>query len=494
MPRSAATSLALLTGAALATLWGFNWLLGQRFSSGEARAPYSTLRADPLGAKALHDALNRLPGTTSERHYRSLSKLDGAKDRMLVCLHVTPEMFHDGEVLDGGALVRFAAAGGRVLVTLDGQRSNWDIVRDSAEERREENRKRRVEQQKKKDAAGKSKDKAENETKSEEAKEDTSEAKPAEKKEPEKSARQRRRERMEEMFGETDSLGKALGVSIDQKNFVMTGKGALKLEPAPAMPLAADALPEWFTRTTIDFTRTKPAATSEKKGDQGEKKNPADQQQKSQEKADAKPKAPADSSTRWETLAKYQDGVMLAQRHYGSGVVVIATDSYFASNEALFKAPSSKFINWLVGGARTIIFDESHLGSNENPGVMSLARRHHLHGLFFGGLLLFGLFVWKSSMSLVPAEDEAKPGMVVAGQGATAGLVSLLKRGVPLPQVLRKGLESWQHGGTRANPAVQARLERARQLLPPEATRRAKSGAIRDIYRLICETLHNKTK
>lgn len=480
MPRSAATSLALLTGAALATLWGFNWLLGQRFSSGEVREPYSTLRADPLGAKALHDALDRLPDIGCERHYRSLAKLDGSRDSMLMCLHVTPEMFHDGEVLDGAALVKFAAAGGRVLVTLDGQRSNWDIVRDSADKRRDENRKRRIE--KMKEASGKEGDEVDDEDVEDDAPEEKApDKKKVDTKESEKSPQEQRRERMKVLLAPTKSLGEALGVTIKQKNFVMTGKGALKLEAQPALPLGAEALPEWFTRTTIEFKDKKPGQATEKETDQ-----------KDQEKKQAD--ATKSAASHWETLAKYQDGVMLAQRRFGAGTVIVATDSYFASNEALFKSPSTKFLTWLVGGARTVIFDESHLGSNENPGVMALARRHHLHGLFFGGLLLFGLFVWKSSMSLVPAEDEDKPGMVVAGQGATAGLVSLLRRGVPLPQVLRKGLDSWQHGNARLKPALQARLDRARQLLPPENMKRAKSGAVRDIYRLICETLHNKSK
>ena len=476
MPRSATTYLALLVGVVLATLWAFNWLLGQRFSSGEAYPPSSTLRADPLGAKAIYEALDRLPGKSCERHFRSLSKLDGSRDKMLLCLHVSPGAFHDGDDLDGEGLLKFVAAGGRALITLDGQKSDWQIVKDAADKRRDENRERRIEEQKKLD----SKDEKKGEKEASSPRKDPAKEKdsrdPDQKKDEDKakSAREIQRDRQKALLSPPKSLGETLGISIHQENFVMTAKGALMLDPEPAFPLPATSLPGWYTRTAITFN-------DEKLGQSGHDDQAEDDGSEA-------------STSRWEILAKYKDDIMLAQRRYGAGTVILATDSYFASNEALFKEPAASFLAWLIGGASTIIFDESHLGSNENPGVMALARRYHLHGLFFGGLLLFGLFVWKSSVSLVPSQDEQEGPEIVAGQGAAAGLVSMLRRGVALPQVLRRGLEAWLHGSPRPNAATQARIERAKQVLPPENARRAKSGAVRDIYRQICQALHTTSR
>ena len=80
MRRSPATYIAILIGLVLVTAWAFNALIGKRFASGEVYAPGSSLRADPLGTKALHDSLNRISGIRAERNFRDLSKIKGAKD------------------------------------------------------------------------------------------------------------------------------------------------------------------------------------------------------------------------------------------------------------------------------------------------------------------------------------------------------------------------------------------------------------------------------
>ena len=234
----------------------------------------------------------------------------------------------------------------------------------------------------------------------------------------------------------------------------MTASGALKLEPSPGFDVPPPFLPGWHTRTTMTVQ--------------------------------------VDAREKWERLATASGKLVLASRREGAGTLVLATDSYFATNEALYREPSSRFLSWLVGGASEVIFDETHLGAMENPGIMALARRHRLHGLFLGGLLLFALFVWRSSMSLVPSRDHDAPTRTVAGRGATAGLVSLLRRGIPLPQVLRKGLEAWEHGMPRRTAAQQARLAEARALLPSEQTTRARPGSLAALYGSISGTLHSR--
>ena len=64
---------ALLLAAAF--LYGVLQLFALRYEAGEVYPPYSTLRADPLGAKALYEALGALPGVSVERNFRPLPKL-----------------------------------------------------------------------------------------------------------------------------------------------------------------------------------------------------------------------------------------------------------------------------------------------------------------------------------------------------------------------------------------------------------------------------------
>ena len=62
----AALLLVLLAGFGV----GLARLLELRLSGGDVYPPYSTLRADALGTKALHDALAELPDLRVERGYR----------------------------------------------------------------------------------------------------------------------------------------------------------------------------------------------------------------------------------------------------------------------------------------------------------------------------------------------------------------------------------------------------------------------------------------
>ncbi|RBP42601.1 hypothetical protein DES53_106310 [Roseimicrobium gellanilyticum] len=444
MRRSPAASLAILIGLVLLAAWAFNMLLGKRFAGGDIYAPGSSLRADPLGAKALHDSLNRVSGVRAERNFRDLDKLKGAHDKTLLCLMVTPDAFADGEDVDGEAILRFANEGGRVVIAMQGQKSDWDTVMDSAEERREENAERRREERKKR---------SKKKPASEQKKQDEKEKKESPKEKEESPATDKDSEDKDDYIRPRKSLRTMLGVAVEQENFVMTPGGALELKTPMGVGVEQDTLPEWHTRTSIkidDVAREK-----------------------------------------WKALGLLGQDVVLASRATeAGGSIILATDSYFLTNEALYREPSTRFLSWLLGPAQTVIFEETHLGTLEKPGVMTLARRHRLHGLFFGGMLLFALFVWRSSMSLVPTRDDDAPSRTVAGRGATAGLVSLLRRGIPSAQVLRRGLEVWEHGSRQRSPAMQARIDQARQHLPSTEATRVPGGALRSIYRLMCDMLN----
>jgi hypothetical protein len=126
---------------------------------------------------------------------------------------------------------------------------------------------------------------------------------------------------------------------------------------------------------------------------------------------------------------------------------------------------------------------------------MTLARRYHLHGLFIGGLVLFGLFIWRNGVSLVPPRSSANANaaQTVQGQSATAGLVSLLRRGVPRPLLLQRCLEAWERSAS-LNPggATQSRLDEARILVQQEARKPRRQIRLAQAYQHICAVLHPK--
>lgn len=435
----------------IAVLGGAAWLLAelveQRFEAGTVYAPYSTRRADPLGAKALLEALDRMPGIEALRNYGRLEKLVGGRGTTLVLVDVKPSAWQDGRRLSGEAVERFAALGGRVVMTLDGQTRGWEKLEEDARRRQLEEERQRVEKMRKRDGAKDGKNGT------------------VEKKDEEKRKRdEMKKERERFIFGGTDSLATVMGVGIQEGQFVLTARGGLELMPGEGSGLEAAMLPRWYSRTTLEF-----------KGAE---------------------------ASRWKVLARLNGKAVVAERRFGQGSVLLCTDSYFLSNEGLWREPAPDFLWWLAGGAETVIFDETHLGTAESPGIMSLVRRFRLHGFFVGGLLLFGLFVWQGAMSLVPSREKEALRRPVSGLGATSGLVSLLRRGIGRKLLMTRCFEAWEKGRAggsagSSSTAMQDRIEQARKLAGQGSDdveggggKLAKPEDLRVLYQQICETLH----
>ncbi len=108
----------------------------------------------------------------------------------------------------------------------------------------------------------------------------------------------------------------------------------------------------------------------------------------------------------WRVIYARGTNAVLIERQFGKGSVVMATDSYFVSNEAMAKDRHADLLAWLVGANRNVVFDEAHFGVVETSGVAMLMRKYRLHGLAAGLLLLAGLFIWKNASSLVPPHAE----------------------------------------------------------------------------------------
>lgn len=112
MKKVALLVLVLLTAA---FAFGLARLYTLRFETGDVYPPYSSLRADPLGTKALFESLGRL--LPAQRHYRPLARLDAVPDATLLWLGVEPDELefprHDFERLEG-----FVAGGGRLVIAL----------------------------------------------------------------------------------------------------------------------------------------------------------------------------------------------------------------------------------------------------------------------------------------------------------------------------------------------------------------------------------------
>ncbi|MBF0529249.1 MAG: hypothetical protein HQK55_08265, partial [Deltaproteobacteria bacterium] len=149
----------------------------------------------------------------------------------------------------------------------------------------------------------------------------------------------------------------------------------------------------------------------------------------------------------WQVLFTVRGQPVIIERQYGRGSIVLCSDTYFFSNEAIKTIETAELLAGLIGPNRRIVFDEAHFGVLDDPGVAGLARKYRLHGLLLGLLVLAGLFIWKNSSSLLPAvEDDQGESttLVISFRDYTAGMISLLRRGLPKAQILMVCWREWK--------------------------------------------------
>lgn len=94
-----------------------------RFSSGDVYPAYSSLRADPLGTRALYESFELMPGRQSRRLLGPLDAEPPGADTTLLLLGCDVVQFHEVTERDAKALERFASLGGRVVVAFAPERT-----------------------------------------------------------------------------------------------------------------------------------------------------------------------------------------------------------------------------------------------------------------------------------------------------------------------------------------------------------------------------------
>jgi hypothetical protein len=158
----------------------------------------------------------------------------------------------------------------------------------------------------------------------------------------------------------------------------------------------------------------------------------------------------------WRVLAWDEDGTPIAAEHtVGKGSLVLVTDTYALTNEALLRARDTELLAGLLGPHRRILFDEHHLGVVESQGVVSLARQYRLHGFAAGLLLLAVLFIWRNSSSFLPRIGEEISADEVAGRAATSGLTNLLGRAISKSELVKVCVSEWRRSQGRRAPEDQ---------------------------------------
>jgi hypothetical protein len=184
---------------------------------------------------------------------------------------------------------------------------------------------------------------------------------------------------------------------------------------------------------------------------------------------------------------------VVIERRFGRGSVVVATDSYFLSNEAMTRDRHTDLAAWFIGSNRNVVFDEAHLGTTQNPGIATLMRAYHLQWFLLSLALLAGLFIWKSSFSLIPVREGAAGPQFVMGRDAASGFVNLLRRNIPRAEVLTVAFKTWRESLPQFGGRSASRLKKAEDVFGAESALPARDRDPVRAYRKISEVLQTHT-
>jgi hypothetical protein len=178
----------------------------------------------------------------------------------------------------------------------------------------------------------------------------------------------------------------------------------------------------------------------------------------------------------------------------GKGTIVLCSDSSFASNLALLRERRTELLAWLLDGKKNVIFDETHLGVSESPGVAALARRYRLQGFAAGILALALLFLWKNAFPFPrPSRAAAGESAVIRGRRAFEGLAAVLSRNVSPSRLLETCAAEWRKTLPRGGSGRVAEIEAVEVIVRSQEESRRESNPVAG-YRRITEALAKKRR
>lgn len=193
----------------------------------------------------------------------------------------------------------------------------------------------------------------------------------------------------------------------------------------------------------------------------------------------------------WQPVYSVDGAMVVAERGWGKGSLVVIAESYLFSNEALRERPPAAFLAWALGSPREVVFAETHLGVNDSPGLMTLIRRWRLDGILLALFAIAALAVWKNALPLVPSPPPPAGG--VATRDHFSGLVNLLGRHIPLVDLGEACHREWQRGLSRYGYPSAEKRRRIEQLIADERQRPGNERQPLALYRKICQILSERT-
>ncbi len=422
------------------------YLIQREFDEGQVFPAYSSFRSDPLGTKAFYEALDEMPGIEVRRNYRilpadpdSLSKavfIFGMKKSSLSYVLPSQARHVEQHVMEGWRLVIAFPA-----VT---SRFNKRFERDEQKEEEAE----AVSEDEEEEFSGEGQADAATEVTPE------GESPPSEK------------ELEHEEEPETDEKDKKGGTLPESiKPVSLLEKWGVKVRVNPALDgeyppaefsgaIQAGMMTPWYSNQSFELTDDSP----------------------------------------WQVMARVAGEPVLIERKLGKGTMVLMTDTYLFSNEAMAGERKTDFLLWALSGYSSVLIDEYHHGIAKRQGITSLIIKYRLHGVGASLLILLILAIWRSGLErglrhgppnreediIYPQASDSHNGMInliathlntrtLGRHCAEAWLTSESQTRAGAAAVVNEALEEWNNSGKQRPPIVDwfnqihARLEQIRK-------------------------------
>jgi len=411
-----------------------------RFEAGDVYPAYSSLRSDPLGTRVFFESLDNLEKVSVNRNHRSLSGLISGRDTTVLYFGAHPgdmDFVHKDFLK---ALDRFLLAGGRLVISF------FPVKQKALPNKIYRS----------KGAAPEKKGNAEEKTRPGQDRKKSKGQKQTQSGS-EKTGNQQKGKEKPDLPGKPVNLvspGKHWGIAL---GYNTAGRNAKK--PGRAIRSLKNELPVSISwHSTLYFHKLE------------------------------KP---------WRVIYTHAGQPVIIKRSFGRGTLVLSSDSFLFSNEALLTERHPELLSWFIGPNSKILFDETHLGIQESLGMVGLARKYGLHWIFAVLVLLAGLFVWKNSLYFVPPLDESSPasgGEFVSERDYAEGLVSLLRRNISTNKILNICVEEWGKSRGFRKMDGDERLEKMRAVLKSEGSHRLRHGDPVRAYKTICVIVSEKIR
>lgn len=205
-----------------------------------------------------------------------------------------------------------------------------------------------------------------------------------------------------------------------------------------------------------------------------------------------------DISNDWTSVFTRDTLVVAMERQMGEGTIVLASDNYHVTNEAMLKARSTDYLVWLTNSSHTVIFDESHLGIAPRMGLMALMAlmiHYKLLPTLIACLFLAGLFVWRNTSrqirhEIVGADTDNES----VSFGSVESLASLARRSIPRNQILPTCWAMFKEGPGRSALSTKQATDEIEGLLASTTNRRMNDDTIKATYNAVCSILNERKR